>query len=100
MTTYPFLHRLLVVRGVERSVGTAVVNKHLGTSATVARVHGLDNLGPACRCVGDSAVSAVAVPGIDSTAGRLEATGGHTGVETGGGEHVRVGGGHDVLPTC
>jgi hypothetical protein len=65
--TSPLLHGLLVVLGAQGSIRAAVVDLHLGAASSVAGVHIGNNLGPCCGSRSGCALSAGAVPGIDTT---------------------------------
>ena len=95
--TGPLLHRLGVVLGAEGGIDIAVVDLHLRARAGVASVHVGHDLGPRSRCLADLALSAVAVPGSNSTRRGREATGWHSVVNDGSLEQLGVGCSHNIL---
>lgn len=63
----PLLHCLLVVLGSESSIGTSVIDLHLGSRSSVSRIHVLGNVCPHSGSVDGFSVSTCGVPGIDTT---------------------------------
>lgn len=84
----PLLDGLIVVLGPQSGVCGAVVDLHLGSAASVSRVHCVHGLSPLLGGLDNLALSAVGVPSID-TVGE-ETSGRHARVDNNCLEKIRV----------